>query len=106
MKKVTSIAIAVIISFTAFAQKEHTTKPTADTSVQKKYSCPMHPEITGDKPGKCPKCGMDLTLTKKEVAKVYTCPMHPEVTSGKPGKCTKCGMDLTAIKPKPVGKKH
>jgi len=25
-----------------------------------KYSCPMHPEIVSDKPGKCPKCGMPL----------------------------------------------
>jgi cytochrome oxidase Cu insertion factor (SCO1/SenC/PrrC family) len=24
------------------------------------YSCPMHPEITSSKPGKCPKCGMAL----------------------------------------------
>jgi len=24
------------------------------------YSCPMHPEVTSDKPGKCPKCGMEL----------------------------------------------
>lgn len=24
------------------------------------YACPMHPEITSDKPGKCPKCGMNL----------------------------------------------
>jgi Heavy metal binding domain len=24
------------------------------------YSCPMHPEVTSDKPGKCSKCGMDL----------------------------------------------
>ena len=24
------------------------------------YKCPMHPEVTSDKPGKCPKCGMDL----------------------------------------------
>lgn len=22
-----------------------------------KYTCPMHPEIHADKPGKCPKCG-------------------------------------------------
>ncbi|WP_018343978.1 HlyD family efflux transporter periplasmic adaptor subunit [Cytophaga aurantiaca] len=26
------------------------------------YSCPMHPEITSDKPGTCPKCGMNLVL--------------------------------------------
>ncbi|SRR5260221_6980644 len=24
------------------------------------YTCPMHPEIKSDKPGKCPKCGMQL----------------------------------------------
>lgn len=27
------------------------------------YTCPMHPEVQSDKPGKCPKCGM--TLDKK-----------------------------------------
>ena len=27
------------------------------------YVCPMHPEVTSDKPGKCPKC--DMTLVKK-----------------------------------------
>lgn len=24
------------------------------------YTCPMHPEVTQDGPGRCPKCGMDL----------------------------------------------
>ncbi len=24
------------------------------------YTCPMHPEVISDKPGKCPKCGMEL----------------------------------------------
>lgn len=28
------------------------------------YTCPMHPEIIRDKPGKCPKCGMDLVQKK------------------------------------------
>ncbi len=28
------------------------------------YTCPMHPQIHQDKPGKCPICGM--TLIKKE----------------------------------------
>lgn len=29
-------------------------------SVQAKWTCPMHPEVVSDKPGSCPKCGMDL----------------------------------------------
>ena len=26
------------------------------------YTCTMHPEIRRDKPGKCPKCGMELVM--------------------------------------------
>ena len=71
------------------------------------YTCPMHPEIIAAKPGKCPKCGMDLvkkTVKSETGAKnsqalvTYTCTMHPEVTSDKPGKCPKCGMDLVVKK--------
>ena len=66
------------------------------------YTCVMHPEVQSDKPGKCPKCGMDLVLQdgaagpqQDEHAKPdYTCVMHPEISSEKPGKCPKCGMDL------------
>ena len=35
-----------------------------DESASAAYSCPMHPEVTSDKPGKCSKCGM--ALVKKE----------------------------------------
>ena len=28
------------------------------------YTCPMHPEVKQDKPGSCPKCGMDLLPEK------------------------------------------
>lgn len=30
----------------------------------KTYTCPMHPEVKSDKPGKCPKCGMELAPKK------------------------------------------
>jgi Cu+-exporting ATPase len=28
------------------------------------YTCPMHPDVKSDKPGKCPKCGMALAPMK------------------------------------------
>ncbi len=31
-----------------------------------KYTCPMHPEVTSEKPGTCPKCGMNLELEKNK----------------------------------------
>ena len=44
-------------------------KSTTETKSDKKstakvYTCSMHPEVTSDKPGKCPKCGMDLIEKK------------------------------------------
>ena len=47
------------------------------------YACPMHPEITSQEPGRCPKCGMKLLATA--TATIYACPMHPEVTSDRAG---------------------
>lgn len=41
---------------------------------QKTYVCPMHPEVTSDKLGTCPKCGMDLVL--KETAKKDSLQQH------------------------------
>lgn len=35
-----------------------------DSSITAVYTCPMHPEVKSDKPGKCPKCGMDLVKKK------------------------------------------
>ena len=34
-------------------------KPPASAGA-KTYICPMHPEVTSDKPGSCRICGMDL----------------------------------------------
>lgn len=31
---------------------------------QAAYTCPMHPEVGQDKPGKCPKCGMRLVAKR------------------------------------------
>jgi len=40
-------------------------QPAAEVRAEaKKYTCPMHPEVITDKPGKCPKCGMTLVPVK------------------------------------------
>jgi hypothetical protein len=69
------------------------------------YTCTIHPEVVSDKPGKCPKCKMNLEKKvikheskQKVMTKLYVCPMHPEVKSDKTGKCSKCGMDLEKVK--------
>jgi Cu(I)/Ag(I) efflux system membrane fusion protein len=103
MKSIKMLVMAAfsILSVSVVAQDttKHKMNMAKQPSEKMKYSCPMHPEVSSDKPGKCSKCGMDLVLSKKEhmkmgAMKMYSCPMHPEVTSDKPGKCSKCGMEL------------
>lgn len=33
------------------------------------YSCPMHPEVHGNKGDKCSECGMDLTMNDSKESK-------------------------------------
>jgi cytochrome oxidase Cu insertion factor (SCO1/SenC/PrrC family) len=42
-------------------------KQRAQTRSVKRYACPMHPDVTSTKPGKCPKCGMALRLVRAKV---------------------------------------
>ena len=89
------------------------------------YTCPMHPEVRQNQPGRCSKCQMHL-VPEDEVhaghqhahghgggagqppaaapvavpaGTIYTCPMHPEVQQDHPGNCPKCGMTLEPIIP-------
>ena len=99
MKKLIFLASSMILFIgLAMAQTGNATpknqKEATNTGIT--YTCSMHPEISSDKPGSCPKCGMDLI--QKATAQ-YTCPMHPEVISDSPGQCPQCKMDLVLKSP-------
>lgn len=107
--KMLMMAALTILSVSLFAQDS--TKQKSKTQKQKmemmKYSCPMHPDVTSDKPGKCSKCGMDLK-EKEQATVAYSCPMKCEgdKTYDKPGKCPKCGMALKEQKDDHSNHKH
>jgi len=83
-------------------------KTTTEASVATEYTCPMHPEIRQDAPGKCPICGMTLVptpgaapvkaspqqTTAQATDERYICPMMCTDPSSEPGKCPVCAMDL------------
>jgi hypothetical protein len=67
MKQIFFILAVLFIASTSAAQnkKAPSTKKTAAKADSSKsavtiYVCPMHPDVRSDKPGECPKCGMDL----------------------------------------------
>src|SRR4051812_21175221 len=66
------------------------------------YTCPMHPEVVSEEPGRCPSCGMKLMA----MTPTYMCPMHPEVVSEEPGHCPSCGMKLLPAHVAQAGAHH
>ena len=65
------------------------------------YSCPMHPQIRMDRPGKCPICKMKLVLVSGGKASAgtspddrYICPMICTPASTEKGRCPVCAMEL------------
>jgi Heavy metal binding domain len=97
--KILLMAVLTIMSATVIAQDTSMHHMKMHKMDHMKYSCPMHPKVTSNKPGKCSKCGMDMTKMKEHnMDKMYCCAKHPDVKSDKPGKCPKCGMDMTKMK--------
>ena len=60
----------------AAPSKQGSSKPSKSAAV---YTCPMHPEVRQDKPGKCSKCGMDLVAEKTADEKK---PHHHDAPAG------------------------
>lgn len=76
MKKLIVAAIVLVCSdITVFASDVTIDKMITDTTktqskkVEVEYTCGMHPDVISKRPGRCPKCGMELiqkdTIKKK-----------------------------------------
>ena len=68
MKKTILFAgLVTLITVTACNSSDNTSKTDNKQTEQtaEVYTCPMHPEVVADKPGKCPKCNMDLVKKEK-----------------------------------------
>jgi hypothetical protein len=57
-----TVLLIVFVGLSSIQMKAQTPmmNPVTEQQNSKKYTCPMHPEVVTDKPGKCPKCGMTL----------------------------------------------
>lgn len=60
--------ISVLLLLVAVACNNNKPSHTGHTNEEtaKVYTCPMHPQVIKDKPGKCPVCGMDLVEKKTD----------------------------------------
>ena len=61
---IVNIMLGLFVVVVGLAACKSKPNPHTDTHTDHKagqlYTCPMHPQIIKDKPGKCPVCGMDL----------------------------------------------
>ena len=101
MKSLSILLIALLATTVTFGQKSKANEPNPNSTgkVQSMYTCPVHSDVTSDKPGKCSKCNQNMTLSPKEqmkmdVTKTYICPMHAEIISDHAGTCPKCKQNL------------
>ena len=85
----TRLMLTVVILASLFcvievrAQQSSTSAPLAAESKKPggTYACPMHPEVKSTKPGKCPKCKMDLRLKNETSIAVNNKPAEPPLTA-------------------------
>lgn len=67
MKKSFLLSMFILLNTLAFSQVTNNETKADSTGITKtvQYTCSMHPEILSDKPGNCPKCGMQLVEKTK-----------------------------------------
>ncbi|MCB9756995.1 MAG: efflux RND transporter periplasmic adaptor subunit [Candidatus Omnitrophica bacterium] len=105
------LVVLLIAGFTSgvFMSQGYGAEKSHQHSGKAVYICPMHPQITSDRKGSCPICGMDLVKkeeaqeelpvaseTKEHKILFYRNPMNPSVTSPVPTKDS-MGMEYVPV---------
>jgi hypothetical protein len=107
MKLILTLVLALLTGGYLFVAAAGCKRQGADKTAHEVYYCTMHPQVTSDKPGKCPICHMDLVIRPAAPAAAaapagqrkvlyYRNPMNPEATSPVPMKDS-MGMDYIAV---------
>lgn len=94
------LVVASALYYSHNVYSESKPKIVSDTTKSQIYVCPMHPEVTSDKPGSCSKCGMDLVLKETIKDQQESMNMKDCMENCKSGKCDmeKCKGESGACK--------
>ena len=69
------LAIGLFSTTPMLAQEKENTKMEHQQMEKTTYTCPMHADVKSDKPGECPKCGMDLKVLDAKMKANQHCDM-------------------------------
>ncbi len=64
LSKILSLGLLIILLASCSTKTENVSDHDHTSHAVGKYTCPMHPSVVQDGPGKCPVCGMELVLQK------------------------------------------
>jgi Cu(I)/Ag(I) efflux system membrane fusion protein len=76
-----AIVVAGSVCYLPHRLLAQTNAPSADRKILY-YTCPMHPSVKSDKPGKCPECGMKLQPVYADASGTNAAPARPSCGGG------------------------